>query len=544
MGVAAVVEGYKDFVDKVGGMAKSVGDSQRDIGGLGSISLGGLVSSAGIAATAVAAIGAAAVGAGLLVGKLVMDIAEQTAPMLDIKGIYEDLTARAGQSADATLALWQDATKGTIPAIKLMEIYNTSARQLGDTMTQRLPEAFPLLKKAAEATGQDFATFTNTLIKGVGRLRVGTLAQIGVTIDADQVYGDFAATIGKTAAELSDDEKKTALFNASIAQLTSDLSGVDINAEEADDAFERMRVTIQDTKDQIKIAITEAVLPLAVKFAELAKQYLPQLVAVFEEKVIPALTIFVDWLITNLPGAIDAAVKFFGDLQTTGGQLAEYWTTTLQPALQRVAEVVGALLGPYLRTLGVIITQVILPALTLMWNFFSKYILPILRTVANVVGAVLGLALRVLYGIFTTLILPVLEKVWRWISEKLGPIFRWLGEVIQKVSDFLAPFLEGMNDFAGWLNDVKLPAWLTGHSPSPFEKTLAGIRDTMLDINAIGGPGFLGMGMPPLAVAPAGAGGSAGDTFSPAYNLAIHTSAPRENIVADFGLMQALSRRR
>jgi hypothetical protein len=279
---------------------------------------------------------------------------------------------------------------------------------------------------------------------------------------------------------------------------------------------------------------------LAVQFSELAKKYLPDLAAMFSEKVVPAIGQLVEWLIANLPGAIDAAVAFFGNLQTTGGQLADFWKTTLQPAIQKVADVVGTVLGPVFNILGTIITDVIMPALTTLWDFLSKYIFPVLSAVANVVSAVLGKALEALYYLFVNFILPTLEKVWKWIGEKLVPIFDALRLQIDTIVLVFQPLLDLMNGFGDWLRDAELPGWLTGHSPSPFEKTLAGIRDTMMEIKSIGLPTG---GAGPLMAAPAMAA-VGGNSTSQAFNLTVNSSAPREQVVADFGMMQALARRR
>jgi hypothetical protein len=110
---------------------------------------------------------------------------------------------------------------------------------------------------------------------------------------------------------------------------------------------------------------------------------------------------------------------------------------------------------------------------------------------------------------------------------------------------------KGIEPLVGWIHDlaeaignIGVPKALQQHSPSPLEKSLMGVRSQMEAINALGMPGFGGKGFSPVLAGPvsgamAGSGGSNSN-----YNLTVNTSAPREQITADFGMMRALARRR
>jgi hypothetical protein len=544
-GVEAIVKNYDKFLKDIGGMGGAVNETHKQIGGLGAISLGGLVSSAGIAVTAVAAIGTAALGVAGALGGLAIKMAIDAAPLYDIQTAFEGIVTAMGKDPAEVLRTLSEAARGTIPDVKLMENFNLASQLLGSTLSEKLAPVIPLIGKVASATGQDVGQLTSDFIRGIGRESVMILDNLGIQIDLTQVMDDYAKSVGTTAAELTKEQRQAALMSAATAALAKNTAAMPDIADTAAGAMKAFQTTITNTKDQIGMALVPALLPLITKLGELAQQYLPQLVEVFKTSVIPAVIEVATWIGEHLPGMIDAAVSFFGQMQTAGSNLAAFWTTTLQPAIVAVATYLNEKLGPYFRTVITILTDVVFPALKLLWQWFSVYILPIITTVANVISAVLGFALRTLWGIFTNLILPVVEKVWKWISEKLAPVFEWLGTAIQDVADFMAPFLEVMNGFSDWLNNVKLPEWLVGKSPSPFEKTLWGIAEAMGAVQSLAAPTIGAAVAAPVRAAPPGMGGAGGGAgASNAYNLTVNTSAPREPILADFRMMQALAGRR
>jgi hypothetical protein len=544
LGVHAVVDGYNKFIDQVGGMATKTQETRGLIAGLGSVSLGGLVSGAGTAVVAIGAIGAAAVAAGLAVGGILFSAAKNAAPLFDIQQAFEGITAAAGKTATDVLKVWQDASRGTIPAIQLMEDYNTATSLLGTTLADQIPAVLPAIGKAAAATGQSVAELTEDFIRGISRGSVRILDNLGITLDLEKVYSDYAVTLGKTSGELSRTEQQTALLQAATKLLNDNTAAIPDVATTAAGDFARLRTTFQDTKDEILISLVPALLPLVEQFGALAKEHLPGLAAVFTTVIIPAIGQVASWLANNLPAAIATLQGWWAGLMTRVGEAANFWTTVLQPALAAVWAQISTFLAPILEHLARIWSEILVPALQLAWQWLSVSILPAIMEVGRVVREILGFALEVLWAFIVNKFIPAVVDIWTWISDKLAPVFEWLGQAIEAVGIVLQPVFDLLHDFGDVVAGLEIPEWLKGHSPSPFENTLVGIRDTLMQINSIAGP-TLGAGrLSPLAVASAGATGGGGDTFNPEYNLAIHTSAPREQVAADFGLMQALSRRR
>lgn len=711
MGVTAVVDGYTDFLTKMGGMSKATSATHTSIANLASTSFGGVVIGAAAAAAAIGVIGVAAAAAGVAIGKVLYDIAEKSAYMIDIQEAFSSFTTRAGKLGDVVLAAWQDASAGVITNIDLMTTYNTATRRLGDTLTEELPKAFPLLKKAAESSGDSFAGFTQKLVNGVGRLRVAQLAQLGIQIDLTQLTEDYAKAHGIEAKAVDKETQRNLVFAESLKQLKEEFGDLVPVGEESDDVFERLQVDIKNAKDTIKIGIAEAMIPLAQAFEGLSKEYLPDFTRYMRAVFIPKLGELVKWIAQKLIPALrkmgvwvgEKAKKAWAKLKAwfdmnwptikakgealwvaikanwekfkvwldtkfmpAWGRFKEWWTVTAWPAIKSTAEKAWTtvqakwdifkvwyettflpawgklktwfdtnwpIIKDKAETLWATVqtnwaifkgwlettflpawdtlkawwdtnwptiratlentwltvqtkwtefqtwyTNTFLPAFTTktqevkdninaawqgvvdFWNtnlkpvwdvmvtYFNSIMLPVWQAIADLVSAVVVKSFENLVWIWNTAVKPALEGLWGtlWdIMEALGlgePKWDDLKTTIENIGKAIEPLLTWVHDLADTIRNMEIPEFLQGHSPSPFEKTLKGIKEQMLDLHAIGMPS---MGGALLKALPAGAAGGGNTTnLSPAYNLAIHTSAPRENIVADFGMMQALSRRR
>ena len=209
----------------------------------------------------------------------------------------------------------------------------------------------------------------------------------------------------------------------------------------------------------------------------------------------PAFESVKEWLGTNIPKAMAA--------------LSEFWNNTLQPAFVSVKEWLGTHVPAAIETLMGIWNGTFLPAWEAFKAFADEYLIPLFLKIAELIAAIGNLGFIVLAGIWENTLKPALRSLWIWLSTKVGPIVEdvteFLGTLGTDIAETVGPALKTFKEtvvdkLAGafdwlkgaiksaidWLNKVVekvksipdiLPAWITGHSPSPFEKTLWGIAD-------------------------------------------------------------------
>jgi TP901 family phage tail tape measure protein len=158
----------------------------------------------------------------------------------------------------------------------------------------------------------------------------------------------------------------------------------------------------------------------------------------------PILSQLTTWLMTNIP----IALQF----------LADTWTNILLPAMTVIWDFVSGTMFPLwmqlqdflVSVVGFAVdnlssqwTNVLLPALSAVWGFISTSILPLLASVGNLITTVVNKAIQAMAGLWQKVLLPALNEVWKFIQEKVIPIFTSAGENLTG-NEGLGPILKDM----------------------------------------------------------------------------------------------------
>lgn len=234
--------------------------------------------------------------------------------------------------------------------------------------------------------------------------------------------------------------------------------------------------------------------------------------------------------------------------------LTNIWEGKLKPAFESLKAWLAATLTAAIKTLTDFWNNTLLPALRAIWAFIQNYLIPLFQALANLLTAVVGVAVTALQGLWQNVLLPALQEIWRYIQNNLMPIFQSLAERLQgpltaavnvakAVFDGLKGAFDGIGNaissVIGWIDrvatkllSIKLPAWLTPGSPTPFEYGLRGIASAMADLSRYELPRFQAQ----LAMTGAQAGVSNVNT----YNVTVNTQATSGTYLADVMMARAL----
>lgn len=182
------------------------------------------------------------------------------------------------------------------------------------------------------------------------------------------------------------------------------------------------------------------------------------------------------------------------------------------------------------------------PALFELWQLLKPLVtdilIPFLKDTLPLAGPAMSLMLTPLKGIAVLVSGAFWEKFANvWMPAIIDRFLEFADVVGVKVMEAIEG-LKGILDKArGWLSSL-IPEWLIPHSPSPFEVSLEGVKQSLKEVGQLTGS------LAPMQVAPVMAGMGGGMTTNNAFNLAVNSNAPVEPVVADFRMMQALARRR
>jgi len=497
LGVKAVIENLESFLGgmkKMSGGIQDVGDRAQGIGGR-------LAGAAGaVGRLGVAAAGAAITGIGILGGAMAK-LAIDAAPLEGVKSAFEGLTSGIEGGSEVMLAAMKEASAGMVTNAELMRSFNLAAQLVGEDFAVRLPDAMGYLGKVAAATGQDMGYMMDSLVRGVGRLSPMILDNLGIQVDLTEAYQRYADEQGIVASEMTKTQQQTALMNAVMEQLAINTAKMPEVTGTAAQQFAAMKTTLQDVKDEVGLALLPVLMPLITRLGEIAADILPKVVDWFSNKLVPALQGVWKFIQEKIIPIVMVVVGWFKD---------------------KIPDAVGEASGWF--------NTKLLPVLTTIWEFLRDHVIPFVRAFARVVGEVLRLAFEGLAAVWNTILKPALTAIWEFLKDKLQPVFDAVKLVIDKVT-------EAFNWFADQLAKIHLPDWLISGSPTPFEKGLRGISAAMQELSRQTMPQFA-MATTGLAAVP-----SPARSLEQNFNLAIHTSAPYEPIIADYQMLAAMSER-
>jgi hypothetical protein len=236
----------------------TLGQVKSDLKGLDSAAQ---MVSGGLAGFAAGAGIGAAVGLVQQLGSAVVDLARQSANVQVLRSSFDGLAAAAGQSSAQMLEAMRTASQGMVADQELVLSANR-AMMLG--VADNANEMAQLLEVATvrgRAMGLSTADAFSDLVTGIGRMSPLILDNLGIVTGGEAVFDSYAESLGRTAASLSDAERKQALLNKVISE--TDLSGA-----QAANQFERMDAALQNAKMALGELFSPAITAMAQDLAD------------------------------------------------------------------------------------------------------------------------------------------------------------------------------------------------------------------------------------------------------------------------------------
>ena len=237
--------GLTQFGNKLNQTGHSGGQSMLPV----RTALGGVEGAAKTAAAGIAGLGAAMVGgalvgfAGQLAGS-VMEMAKAADASGRLQVAFDGLAATAGTSSSQIMTRLQQASGGAIAEYDLMLAAN-KAMMLGVAdSAEEMGQLMEIARVRGTAMGLSTAQAFDNLVTGLGRGSALILDNLGIIVDAEAANEAYATSIGKTVSQLTEQEKKQALVNVTLAEATGE-------ALPAASAYERMGAAMADMKVEL-----------------------------------------------------------------------------------------------------------------------------------------------------------------------------------------------------------------------------------------------------------------------------------------------------
>ena len=297
--------------------------------GLPGIIAGGIAGGAGGIVSAVGDVFSRGIGIAINFlerGATVALIAAATAGAVSFKNAIEEQPLAEGFSniiesrgiGEATEVLegFREATRGTVSDLALLRNAN-NAFLLGAAETQ---EQFEFLieagRRLGKATGRDATEGIQDLALGIGRQSRLILDNLGLIVRVEEAQKRYAESVGTTASQLGENEKRLAFQTAAYESIRSKLAELGTEQDLAVDGIGRLGAAFTNLATAVGREAVPAITEVSNRWAE----FLGSLSA---EDVISGITRVGEAIRDGIGGAIDAAfegeagvassVKAFGD---------------------------------------------------------------------------------------------------------------------------------------------------------------------------------------------------------------------------------------
>lgn len=271
--------------------------------------------------------------------------------------------------------------------------------------------------------------------------------------------------------------------------------------------------------------LVEDYIPTQKEFGDITKTVSDGVKTAWSDTILPAFEKVGEFVKTELgPVLGDLATALIPLVIAAGQLLASIWTNAVVPAGRLLWSVFTELIWPVIKVVAGVITDLLIPALTATVAFISTNVLPIFKDVfgfindsliplvkeiARVVTEIFLLAWRSLVSYWTDTLFPTVSKLYNdhvlpliakfsgpgSLGEGLGKIKEGFEYAVGVVDDFIKSLggLKGIIDSViKWLHDladtialINVPPALVQHSPSPMEKAINAIGDSLLTLNMI-----------------------------------------------------------
>lgn len=225
-------------------LEKGLATAKKDIANFGEKSEESLFSLENVASTALGFGVAQAAG---MAASAVKDFAiESVRASLEFERALASLEIQTGNTADVLINDLRVASKGVVSDLDLVATAN-KALALGISRNQ-LPELMEVASARAKVMGISVTQAFGDISIGIGRQSKLILDNLGIIVDLDKAYANYADQLGKSASSLTDFEKKAALTN----QILIESRGITaaLNAIQADHltSIERISASWQNLK--------------------------------------------------------------------------------------------------------------------------------------------------------------------------------------------------------------------------------------------------------------------------------------------------------
>ena len=175
---------------------------------------------------------------------------------------FSNMATKVGQNSDKILASLKEASAGTISQLDLIK--SASKAALFGLPMEQMDKLMAIARASATATGQSMSKMFDDIVTGIARGSPMILDNLGLSLKIGEATEAWATSIGKTTEELTAEERKMAILNATLEAGAIMLDKVGDAATETTDLqrWEKMQAAVADLKLAFGGLVSNALMPV------------------------------------------------------------------------------------------------------------------------------------------------------------------------------------------------------------------------------------------------------------------------------------------
>ena len=158
---------------------------------------------------------------------------------------FEMLSNQAGIATGELKEGLEKASHGLIDNNELMKLANKALIELGDN-AKKLPEIMELARKVSATFGGELSSNFEAINQAVSTGNTRILKHMGIIVDSNKAYIEYAKSIGTTVDQLSQSGKQAAIMNAVLEKGGEAFKGVNADGQATKTTIQQINVTLKE----------------------------------------------------------------------------------------------------------------------------------------------------------------------------------------------------------------------------------------------------------------------------------------------------------
>lgn len=210
---------------------------------------------------------AAATGAWITISKG-WNLAEEAARYMEQMTALDNLAAKYNTTAQSIVQSIQQAANGQISQAEAAKV---AAKSLMEGMNpEQLTKFMTMTTALTNATGQKIGEAFESISQALASGKTKALHQMGIIVDLNKAYDDYAAKLGVTSDHLTEHAKQIAGVDTVLKQYNATIRKLGSAPESIDDKMEKFEARLKDLKLTIGGGLIAGVMGFAGAFEWLA----------------------------------------------------------------------------------------------------------------------------------------------------------------------------------------------------------------------------------------------------------------------------------